>query len=162
MAQFFLGLLALLSIGLALAPAFSTDALVYHLAAPKAFLQAGKLINLPNNIYSFFPQQIEMLYLFALALSSDSLAQLTGLGIVFLLLLSLWLYTRQNNAANFAWLTPLVFISTPTFFNAASSAYVDLQSTAYVFLAFYSWENGCSRKQPAWFLIMTLFIPGQI
>ena len=162
MAQFFLGLLALLSIGLALAPAFSTDALVYHLAVPKAFLQAGKLINLPNNIYSFFPQQIEMLYLFSLALSSDSLAQLTGLGIVFLLLLGLWLYTRQNNAANFAWLTPLVFISTPTFFNTASSAYVDLQAAAYVFLAFYSWENGCNRKQPAWFLIKTLFVGAAI
>ena len=157
MAQFFLGLLALLSVGLALAPASSTDALVYHLASPKAYLEAGELINLPNNIYSFFPQQIEMLYLFALALSSDSLAQLTGLGIVFLLLLALWLYTRQNSDANFAWLAPLVLISTPTFFNVASSAYVDLQAAAYVFLAFYSWENGCSRKQPAWFLFMTLF-----
>ena len=50
MAQFFLGLLVLLSLVLALAPAFSTDALVYHLAVPKAFLQAGGLVNLPNNI----------------------------------------------------------------------------------------------------------------
>ena len=65
MAQSFLVLLVLLSISLALAPAFATDALVYHLAVPKAFLQAGGLVNLPDNIYSFFPQQIEMLYLFA-------------------------------------------------------------------------------------------------
>ena len=90
MAQSFLGLLVLLSISLALAPAFATDALVYHLAVPKAFLQAGGLVNLPDNIYSFFPQQIEMLYLFALALGSDSLAQLSGLGVVFLLLFALW------------------------------------------------------------------------
>lgn len=157
MTQSFLGLLVLLSIGSALGPAFGTDALVYHLAAPKAFLQAGGLVNLPNNIYSFFPQQIEMLYLFALALGSDSLAQLTGLGIVFLLLFSLWQYSRQHIDDNYAWLTPLVFISTPTFFTVASSAYVDLQSAAYVFLAFYSWENGCKRKQSGWFLLMTLF-----
>ena len=38
MAQSFLGLLVLLSLALALAPAFATDALVYHLAVPKAFL----------------------------------------------------------------------------------------------------------------------------
>ncbi len=157
MTQSFLGLLVLLSIGLALAPAFKTDALVYHLAAPKAFLQAGGLVNLPNNIYSFFPQQIEMLYLFSLGLGSDSLAQLTGLGIVFLLLLALWQYSRQHIDENYAWLTPLVFISTPTFFAVASSAYVDLQSSAYVFLAYYSWENGCKRKQSGWFLLMTLF-----
>ena len=51
LAQSFLGLLTLLSIGLAMAPPYATDALVHHLAVPKAFLQAGGLINLPNNIY---------------------------------------------------------------------------------------------------------------
>ena len=157
MAQSFLGLLVFLSIGLALAPAFATDALVYHLAVPKAFLQAGELVNLPNNIYSFFPQQIEMLYLFALALGSDSLAQLTGLGVAFLLLFALWQYSRKKVGKSYAWLTPLIFISTPTFFSVASSAYVDLQAAAYVFLAFYSWENGCTRKQSVWFFLMTLF-----
>jgi hypothetical protein len=157
MAQSFLALLVLLSIGLALAPAYATDALVYHLAVPKAFLQAGGLVNLPDNIYSFFPQQIEMLYLFALALGTDSLAQLTGLGIGFLLLFALWHYSKQKVGESYAWLTPLIFISTPTFFSVASSAYVDLQAATYVFLAFYSWENGCTRKQTAWFLLMTVF-----
>ncbi len=156
-AQIVLGVLALLALSLALAPAFATDALVYHLAVPKAFLEAGGLINLPNNIYSFFPQQMEMLYLFALALGSDTLAQLTGLGIAFLLLLSLWEYYRQKGSEAYAWLVPLIFISTPTFFSIASSAYVDLQATAYVFLAFYAWENGCSRKQSGWFFLMALF-----
>jgi len=155
--QSFLGLLALLAIGSAFAPAFANDALVYHLAVPKAFLQTGGLVNLPNNIYSFFPQQIEMLYLFALALGSDSLAQLTGLGIVFLLLFALWQYSKENIHKNYAWLTPLILISTPTFFSVASSAYVDLQAAAYVFLAFYSWQNGCDQKQPRWFFLMTLF-----
>ena len=157
MAQSFLGLLVLLSIGLAMAPAFAKDALVYHLAVPKAFLQAGGLVNLPNNIYSFFPQQIEMLYLFALALGSDSLAQLTGLGVVFLLLFALWQYSKQKVGKSYAWLPPLIFISTPTFFSVASSAYVDLQAAAYVFLAFYAWENGYTRKQSSWFFLMTLF-----
>ena len=157
LAQSFLVLLAFLSIGLAMAPAFATDALVYHLAVPKAFLQAGGLVNLPDNIYSFFPQQIEMLYLFALALGSDSLAQLTGLGIVFLLLLALWHYSSKKVGDSYAWLTPLIFFSTPTFFSLASSAYVELQAATYIFLGFYCWENGCKRKQASWFILMTLF-----
>ena len=157
LAQSFLVLLAFLSIGLAMAPAFATDALVYHLAVPKAFLQAGGLVNLPDNIYSFFPQQIEMLYLFALALGSDSLAQLTGLGIVFLLLLALWHYSSKRVRDSYAWLTPLIFFSTPTFFSLASSAYVELQAATYIFLGFYCWENGCKRKQATWFILMTLF-----
>lgn len=156
--QIILGILVLLSLSLALAPAFATDALVYHLAVPKAYLEAGGIINLPNNIYSFFPQQMEMLYLFALALGTDHLAQLTGLGIVFLLLIALQQYYRKLGSASYAWLVPLIYISTPTFFNIASSAYVDLQAATYVFLAFYAWENGCTRKQPGWFFLMTLFV----
>ena len=155
--QFILGILVLLSLSLALAPAFATDALVYHLAVPKAYLEAGGIINLPNNFYSFFPQQIEMLYLFALALGSDSLAQLTGLGIVFILLISLWQYYRIKGSSIYAWLVPLVFISTPTFFSISPSAYVDLQAATYVFLTYYAWENGCTRNQPRWIFLMTLF-----
>ncbi|MBT3924130.1 MAG: hypothetical protein HOF21_16305 [Nitrospina sp.] len=156
-AQIILAILFLLALSLALAPAFSTDALVYHLEVPRAFLKAGGLVNLPNNIYSYFPQQIEMVYLFALALGSDSLAQLTGLGIAFLLLCALWQYYRQIGSTGYAWLVPLIFILTPTFFGVASSAYVDLQAATYVFLAFYSWENGCTRKQSGWFFLMALF-----
>jgi hypothetical protein len=160
--QTLLAILILLALSLALAPAFGTDALVYHLAVPKAFLEAGGIVNLPNNIYSFFPQQIEMLYLFALALGSDILAQLTGLGIVFLLLLSLGQYYRQKGSIGFAWLVPLIYISTPTFFKVASSAYVDLQAATYVFLAFYSWENARSRKNPRWYFLMALFAGASI
>ncbi|MZG30781.1 MAG: hypothetical protein F3741_08250 [Nitrospinae bacterium] len=155
--QIILGIIIFFLLSLAMAPAFSTDALVYHLAVPKAYLEAGGVTNLPNNIYSFFPQQMEMLYLFALALGTEQLAQLTGLGIALLLLIALHQYYRQTGSANYALLAPLLYISTPTFFNIASAAYVDLQAATYVFLAFYAWENGCSRKQSNWFLLMCLF-----
>ena len=156
--QIILGVLALLSLSLALAPAFATDALVYHLAVPKAYLEAGGIINLPNNVFSFYPQHTEMLYLLALALGTDHLAQLTGLGIVFLLLIALHQYYRQNGSATYALLVPALFLSTPAFFTVAYSAYVDLQAAAYTFMAFYSWENWRSRKQTGWFYLMTAFV----
>lgn len=156
--QIILAALVLLSLSLALAPAFATDALVYHLAVPKAYLEAGGIINLPNNIFSFYPQHMELLYLFALALGTDHLAQLTGLGIVFLLLIALHQYYRQKGSATYALLVPAVFLSTPAFFNVAYSAYVDLQTAAYAFMAFYAWENWLSRKQTGWFYLMTVFV----
>ena len=42
-------------------------------------------------------------------------------------------------------------IDPPAFFTVAYSAYVDLQTAAYVFMAFYAWENWRSRKQIGWF-----------
>ena len=156
--QIILVALCSLSLSLALVPAFSTDALVYHLAVPKAYLETGGIINLPNNIFSFYPQHIEMLYLLALALGTDHLAQLTGLGIVFLLLIALYQYYRQSGSATYAILVPALFLSTPTFFAVTYSAYADLQAAAYTFMAFYSWENWRSRKQAGWFYMMTLFV----
>ena len=157
-AQIVLGILVFFSLSLALAPAFATDALVYHLAVPKAYLEAGGIINLPNNVFSFYPQHTEMLYLFALAMGTDHLAQLTGLGIVFLLLIALHQYYRQKGSATYALLVPTVFISTPAFFTVAYSAYVDLQAAVYIFMAFYAWENWKSRKQTGWFYMMVIFV----
>ena len=156
--QIILGTLCLLSLSLALIPAFATDALVYHLAVPKAYLQAGGVINIPNNVFSFYPQHTEMLYLLALGLGTEHLAQLVGLGVVFLLLIALYQYYRQSGSAKYALLVPALFLSTPTFFAVAYSAYVDLQAATYTFMAFYAWENWRSRKQAGWFYLMTAFV----
>ena len=156
--QIILGTLCLLSLSLALIPAFATDALVYHLAVPKAYLEAGGVLNIPNNIFSFYPQHTEMLYLLALGLGTEHLAQLVGLGVVFLLLIALYQYYRQNGSAKYALLVPALFLSTPTFFAVAYSAYVDLQAATYTFMAFYAWENWRSRKQAGWFYLMTAFV----
>jgi hypothetical protein len=156
--QIILAILILLALSLALAPAFATDALVYHLAVPKAFLEAGGLINLPNNVFSFYPQHMEMLYLFALALGTDHLAQLTGLGIVFLLLIALHQNYKLKGSPKYALLVPAIFLSTPAFFTVAYSAYVDLQTATYLFLSFYAWENWRDRKQIGWFYLMVIFV----
>ena len=158
LSQIILGTLCFLSLSLALAPAFATDALVYHLAVPKAYLEAGGVINIPNNIFSFYPQHTEMLYLLALGLGTEHLAQLVGLGIVFLFLIALYQYYRQSGSSKYALLVPALFLSPPAFFAVAYSAYVDLQAAAYTFMAFYSWENWRSRKQASWFYLMTAFL----
>ena len=50
----------------ALAPPTAKDALQYHLALPKAFAAAGRLIVVPENIASYFPLGVEMNGLWAM------------------------------------------------------------------------------------------------
>jgi hypothetical protein len=152
-----LALLILLALSMALAPPFKTDALVYHLAVPKAFLQNQGIVNLPNNIYSFFPQLYEMLYLFCLALGSDSLAQLMGLGTTFLFLAAMTLFYRQMVSRRYAGFVPVLYFSTLTFFLISYSAYVDLQTGAFSFLAFYAWHLWKTRDERPWFYLMVIF-----
>jgi hypothetical protein len=50
------------------------DVREYHLAVPKAWLEAGRITFLPHNVYSNFPANAEMLYLTAMVLKGDPIA----------------------------------------------------------------------------------------
>ncbi len=48
------------------------DVLEYHLQVPREFLQAGRIVTLRHNAYSFYPLGVEMLYLLAMGLRSGA------------------------------------------------------------------------------------------
>ncbi len=152
-----LTILVVLALILALAPPVKTDALVYHLAIPKAYLENHGIINLPNNMYSFFPLLFEMVFLFAMTFGVESLPALCGLGMAFLLLTGLGVYFRQYLSPRLAWLVPVLFFSTPTFFEISASAYIDLALAGFIFFTFYAWDRWRETRLPFWFFYMTLF-----
>jgi hypothetical protein len=59
-----------------LVPPHQYDSLVYHLALPAAYIRSHGFVTVPTLVYSHFPQNAEMLYLLALLLRSDLLAQM--------------------------------------------------------------------------------------
>lgn len=152
-----LGLMIFLALTLALAPPTATDALVYHLAVPKAYLLNRGIVNLPNNVYSFFPLQFEMIYLFCLMLKGDALAQIAGLGMALILLASLVLFYRRYLSAGDASLVPVLFLSVPAFWSIASAAYVDLPVAGFIFLTFYAWSRWRESDRESWFCLMIIF-----
>lgn len=68
-------LAALLTLPFALAPVVAQDALVYHLALPARYIQAGRIDYVPESFFAQFPQYLEMLYAWGLLLGGESLAQ---------------------------------------------------------------------------------------
>lgn len=87
----FILLTAVLNFVGALGPEIHYDALFYHLALPAAYQLQGQITALPFNSFSFFPQNMEMLYLFSLLVNNDLLARLLhwlmGLGSMLLVYL---------------------------------------------------------------------------
>jgi len=151
-----LAALAVLALILALAPPVKTDALVYHLALPKAYLEHHGVINLPNSMYSFFPLLFEMVFLFAMTFGVESLPALCGLGMAFLLLLGLTIFFRQYLSPRLVWYVPLLFFSTPTFFEISASAYVDLALAGFMFFTFYAWDRWRETRRSYWFFYMAV------
>ncbi|NIA07358.1 MAG: hypothetical protein GWP14_06955 [Actinobacteria bacterium] len=54
------------------------DVLEYHLVGPKEYLNAGRIRFLPDNVYTNMPSNVEMLYLLAMAIKSDSSSTSSG------------------------------------------------------------------------------------
>ena len=109
-----------------LLPPLGRDSLIHHLAIPKLWLQAGAMVEIPWSRFSYYPMNLELLYLLPLSLDLDWAAKLIHHAFG---LLTGWLifhYVRSRLGFNWGLLASLLFISTPMVMRLASSAYVDL------------------------------------
>ena len=75
-----IGVASLLALLVALAPPTARDALSYHLAAPKAYISANGIVELPWSVHSYLPFATEMLYTLGLLLGPDTSSNLIHLG----------------------------------------------------------------------------------
>ena len=149
--------LIFLALTLAQTPPIRIDSLVYHLAIPKAYLENHGVLNLPNNIYSFFPLFFEMLFLFCMTFGGEALPQLAGLGFTLLLLCGLVLFIKHHFTTRYLALTPILFFTVPTFFEVSTTAYIDVGVGGLIFFTFYSWDRWRNTKQDGWFWFMVIF-----
>ena len=111
---------------LCLTPPVSRDALIHHLAIPKLWIRHGGFFETSWAPFSYFPMNIDLLYVIPLLFGSDLVPALIhmlfGLGTGYLI------YAYLKNQAGKAWgmLGLLVFVSTPMVMRLSVTAYVDL------------------------------------
>jgi len=103
------------------------DVLEYHLQGPREYFEAGRITFLPHNVYTSFPQQMEMLYLllmhllgrvYAAALPAQLLHASCGL----LAVIALGCWTRPGWPRQ---ITMLIAGSTPWLAHVGCLAYVE-------------------------------------
>ncbi|NLX14678.1 MAG: hypothetical protein GXY44_13635, partial [Phycisphaerales bacterium] len=76
------------------------DVLEYHLAVPKTFYEQGRITFLPNNVYSNFPLNAQMLFLLMMVLRGDAIegafmAQFANAALTVLWVAAAWLAGRE-------------------------------------------------------------------
>ncbi len=122
------GLCAALLIGpllVALAPPLRFDALVSHLLLPQTYLQAGRISYLPEQVMSGMPQNMEMLYTWAMALGGAQAAAALGWAIGGLTLVGLLGFLRQRLDARAAWVGTASLLAGYTLVMLFGWAYMD-------------------------------------
>jgi hypothetical protein len=131
-------LISLTAFGLALfaalAPETEWDALAYHLWLPKLWLQSGGQVDLTWEFFSLFPLTWELLFGAGLSLGGPVTAKLLHYCCLPLISLVLYETSRRYFRAKSCWLTVAYFVTIPTVFWEATTAYIDLALTFHIML----------------------------
>ncbi len=140
---------------LALTPPVARDALIHHLAIPKLWLNHGGFYETPWAVYSYYPMNVDLLYLIPLAFGNDVIPHFIhmafALGTAFLI----YLYLNRRSGRTAGLLGAAIFVSTPVIAKLSTMAYVDLGlvffTTASV-LALAVWKESNYEKN-GWLLV---------
>ncbi|MCI5196857.1 MAG: phospholipid carrier-dependent glycosyltransferase [Candidatus Electrothrix sp. AW5] len=111
---------------LAYTPPISRDALIHHLQVPKLYLQHGGMYELPDLFFSYYPMNLQVLYLWALWLGSDILPKYIHMFFAFATALLLHRHLRKRLSSTYAWLGVVFFLSIPVIIKLSITVYVDL------------------------------------
>ncbi len=116
----------------ALAPAVRYDALSYHLAAPMRYLNAGRMIELPESSQSYSAQYGEMLYTAALGLGEQPLPTLLNFTAGLLLAAQTYFIGRKLGNHTTGLIAAVLLYSLPIIGSESATAYTDIFVAVFV------------------------------
>ncbi|MGC4046006.1 MAG: hypothetical protein QM758_19610 [Armatimonas sp.] len=130
------GLVGLATLAGAVAPPTQWDEMAYHLAVPKVYLREGRIFYIPYDHHSNFPFTLQMLYTLFLSVGAVWAAKLVHWFCGLLLVVSVATFCKRF-FGNGGPIAAGVVLASPLVLWEATTAYIDLGTTLYVWLAFY-------------------------
>ncbi|MBI5029615.1 MAG: glycosyltransferase family 39 protein [Chloroflexi bacterium] len=140
-----------------LTPPLGWDGLQYHLVGPKLALQAGRILPPPDNPSLSFPGLVEMLFLAAMGLKSDSAAQLMHWGYLPLLLGAVMALAQRHFSSRVGWLALALLVTVPSLMSVSTLAYNDVALAFYTLTALMLAWRANSSKQLGDFALAGIF-----
>ncbi|MBI4677799.1 MAG: glycosyltransferase family 39 protein [Elusimicrobia bacterium] len=119
----------------ALAPPTQWDVLAYHLALPKLYLRAGKILHVPWMIHSHWPHLMETLYTVPLALGIDTAAGLLHAAVCGAWILAVHRWACPRLGARAAFLASALLAAQPVVNRLAGTAHSDGGQALFFFLS---------------------------
>jgi hypothetical protein len=112
---------------LASVPPVDRDALTHHLAVPKLYLKYGGIHEIPHVPFSYYPMNLDLLYLIPLYFGNDIVPKYIHLTFGLLTAGLIFSYLRRKlDSLFYAMLGGLLFLSLPVIIKLSVTVYVDL------------------------------------
>ena len=126
------------------------DSIAYHLADPKIYLQAHRIVYLPWEDHSNFAFTAEMWYLYGLMLAGFPLAKLFHFACGAGTCLAIYALGARQITPTVGKTSALLFASLPLVFWEAGTAYVDLATAFYTTLTLLALGQGIALRDNRW------------
>lgn len=135
-------------------PPVSRDALNHHLAVPKMYLLHGGIHEIPSMHFSYFPMNVDLLYVLPLYFKFDIAAKY--LHFLFALLTAglLYYYLKKIISPTYGLLGALFFLTIPVIVKLSVTAYVDLGLIFFSWLCLHSFLKWCDTEYKPRYLIV--------
>ncbi len=111
---------------LSLVPPVGRDDLIHHLAVPKLYLSHGGIYEIPNLDFSYYPMNLDLLYLIPLYFGNDIAPKLIHYSFALLTAWLIFRYLRRRINLTYALIGVILFLSVPIIIKLSITAYVDL------------------------------------
>jgi len=129
-----IGVHVILNLLAALAPATGVDPLLYHLAVPDIYLRHGGMVYLPSIYESNWPSTVQMIFLYAMWLQGDTVAQLLNVWALVLTVVAVYGLVRPYGSFP-ALLAGALYVSIGDVIYQVSVALIDVTATLFLFLS---------------------------
>src|SRR5690606_8385540 len=146
-----------------LAPPVKWDSLVYHLTAPRLYLEASRIGHPIDVPYLGFPALGQMHFLLALLFGLDRAAALFHFGYGLMALIVTVALAKRLFGETAGRYAAAVLLSVPGFFSVIAAPYVDIALLFYTSAGFYflmRWREAylAGEAERGWLLLLGLFL----
>ena len=107
-------------------PPISRDALIHHLALPKMYLLHGGIYEIPSMHFSYFPMNLDLLYLLPLYFKFDIGAKYVHFVFALLTAGLIYRYLKDPLGRIYGMIGTLLFLTIPIIVKLSVTVYVDL------------------------------------
>ena len=147
----------------ALAPPVGADALAYHLAVPKTYIDGHSIVNLPNHKHAAQPFLLEMIFTLSMLLKSDVAAQVVNVALTCAAGAAVFLLARMFCSRMVGVTAAAAFMLTPQLLGSAEllgpeSAMALL--TVLTFAGLAHWARAGRDSRTRWLVAVSLLCAG--
>lgn len=138
-------------------PPTSRDELTHHLAIPKLYAKAGRIIEVPMAPYAYYPMLVDMLFTPWVYWGYDFVPKWIHFLFSGLTALLLYAYLARRMNAVYGWLGAFFFLSMPVIFRLGHWGYNDLTLAFYTtaaLLCLLRWRE--ERRSSSWLALAAL------